>query len=408
MKKYLVGGAIRDKFLGRAVQERDWVVVGETPESMLAQGFRPVGRDFPVFLHPHTREEHALARTERKTAPGYRGFEVQAHPAVSLEDDLKRRDFTINAMAEDETGLLIDPYGGRQDLDARVLRHVSPAFQEDPVRILRAARFMARYERMGFRVAEETMALMRGMVHAGEVDALVAERVWAELVKALSETAPAAFFRTLAACDALQRLFPEIHALFGVPQPPQYHPEIDTGEHTLLVLEQAARLSPDPIVRFAALTHDLGKALTPEENWPSHHGHETLGLTPLKDLCWRIRVPNDYRALAEKVMRHHGRCHHILEMRASSVVDLLQALDAFRRPEWLTPFLLACQADSQGRAGLQQVPYPQADFLGHAHRAALDVSAQGLLAQGYEGVKLGEELRRRRINAVKALRSEQG
>lgn len=403
MKKYLVGGAVRDKLLGRAVQERDWVVVGETPESMLAHGFRPVGRDFPVFLHPQTHEEHALARTERKTAPGYRGFAVQAHVEVSLEADLLRRDFTVNAMAEDEQGRLIDPYGGRQDLDARLLRHVSPAFAEDPVRILRAARFIARYAPLGFRLADATLNLMRDMVQAGEVDALVAERVWAELVKALQEASPSAFFRTLAACGALERLFPEIHALFGVPQPPRYHPEIDTGEHTLLVLDQAALLSADPLVRFAALTHDLGKALTPPADWPSHHEHEILGLTPLKALCLRLKIPNDYQALAQKVMRHHGRCHRVLEMRPASVIDLLQALDAFRQPQWLMPFLLACQADSQGRAGLQHIPYPQAEYLRDAHRAALGVSAKTLVELGYQGVKLGEELRLRRIKAVRGL-----
>lgn len=404
MKKYLVGGAVRDKLLHRPVNERDWVVVGETPESMTARGFRPVGRDFPVFLHPQTHEEYALARTERKTAHGYRGFEVHAAPDVTLAEDLQRRDFTINAMAEDAAGQLIDPFNGRQDLNARLLRHVSPAFQEDPVRILRAARFIARYAPLGFHVAEETTALMVAMVQAGEVDALVPERVWAELVKALGESVPAAFFRVLAGCDALERLFPEIHALFGVPQPPQHHPEIDTGLHTLMVLEQAARLSPDPVVRFAALTHDLGKALTPKDNWPSHHDHETLGLPALKALCGRIKVPNDYKALAEKVMRYHSHCHRALELRPATVVDLFQSLDLFRQPQRLEPFLLACQADSQGRAGKENIDYPQADYLRLAHRAVMDVSAKALVELGYQGEHLGEELRRRRILELHALR----
>lgn len=406
MKKYLVGGAVRDKLLGRPVKERDWVVVGETPESMLARGFRPVGRDFPVFLHPQTHEEYALARTERKTAPGYRGFVVHAEPDVTLEEDLRRRDFTVNAMAEDEEGNLIDPFGGRRDLEARTLRHISPAFQEDPVRILRAARFMARYAHLGFRIAEETNALMAAMAQAGEVDALVAERVWAELEKALAEDVPSAFFRVLADCGALQRLFPEIHALFGVPQPPRYHPEIDTGLHTLMVLDQAARLSPDRQVRFAALTHDLGKALTPPEAWPSHHGHEQLGLAALEALCSRVKAPNDYKTLADKVMRFHGHSHRALELRPATVVDLFQSLDVFRQPPRLEKFLLACEADARGRAGLEDIDYPQADYLRAAHAAAQGVSAKPLLAEGYTGAALGEEQRRRRILAVRALRPD--
>ena len=295
MKTYLVGGAVRDTLLGLEVKERDWVVVGETPESMVARGFRPVGKDFPVFLHPVTREEYALARTERKTAPGYRGFAVHAEPDITLEQDLLRRDLTINAMASAESGEIVDPYGGLRDLDARLLRHVSPAFSEDPVRILRLARFAARFAPLGFTVAEETRELMRAMVTAGEVDALVPERVFAELAKALVEPVPMAFFEVLRSCGALARLFPEIEALFGVPQPPEHHPEIDTGVHTLLVLEQAATLSADPAVRFAALTHDLGKALTPPERWPRHWGHEKLGLPALETLCDRLKVPNAYR-----------------------------------------------------------------------------------------------------------------
>ncbi|MGZ8975796.1 multifunctional CCA addition/repair protein, partial [Methylomagnum sp.] len=331
MKAYLVGGAVRDALLGRPVKERDWVVVGETPDSMTARGFRPVGKDFPVFLHPKTKEEYALARTERKTAPGYRGFVVHAEPDVSLEQDLLRRDLTINAIAQDEDGGLIDPHGGAQDLAGRVLRHVSPAFAEDPVRILRLARFAARYAPLGFQVAEETRELMRAMIEAGEVDALVPERVFAELAKALSEPTPGEFFTVLRECGALARLFPEIDRLFGVPQPPQHHPEVDTGVHTLLVLAEAVKLSEDPAVRFAALTHDLGKGLTDPALWPRHHGHEKAGLSALDVLCDRLKVPNNYRKLAERVMRYHGHCHRALELRPGKVVDLLQRLEAFRQ-----------------------------------------------------------------------------
>jgi tRNA nucleotidyltransferase (CCA-adding enzyme) len=404
MKAYLVGGAVRDTLLGLEVKERDWVVVGETPEGLAAQGFRAVGKDFPVFLHPLTHEEYALARTERKTAPGYRGFAVQADPEVTLEQDLSRRDLTINAIAMDAEGRLLDPFGGAEDLARRVLRHVSPAFGEDPVRILRAARFAARFAPLGFRVAEETLALMRGMAEAGEVDALVPERVWAELVKALSEPQPGAFFEVLRECGALARLFPEIDRLFGVPQPPQHHPEIDTGVHTLLVLAQAARLSPDPAVRFAALTHDLGKGLTPPEQWPRHHGHEQTGLSALDALCRRLKVPNAYRKLAERTLRYHGHCHRALELRPGSVVDLLQRLDAFHRGESLEDFLLACEADARGRPGFEQRPYPQADWLRAARTAAAAVAAEPLLARGLRGADLGRELRQARIRTVSGLR----
>lgn len=404
MKFYLVGGAVRDRLLGRPVRERDWVVVGASPDDMLAQGYRTVGKDFPVFLHPETREEYALARTERKTAPGYRGFAVHAEADVTLEQDLRRRDLTINAIAEDAGGTLVDPCGGARDLENRILRHVSPAFAEDPVRILRLARFTARFAPLGFRVAEETWALMRAMVEAGEVDALVPERVWAELAKALAESEPSAFFRTLRSCGALARLFPEIERLFGVPQPPLHHPEIDTGVHTLMVLDQAARLSADPVVRFAALTHDLGKALTPPELWPRHHGHEQLGLSALEDLCTRLRVPNAYRALAERVMRFHGHAHRALELRSSTVVDLLQRLEALRRKEALESFLLACEADARGRTGFEERPYPQADWLRAAREAVMAVAVQPLLEQGLQGAELGRRLRQGRIGAVRECR----
>jgi tRNA nucleotidyltransferase (CCA-adding enzyme) len=407
MKAFLVGGAVRDVLLGLPVRERDWVVVGETPESMIARGFRPVGKDFPVFLHPVTQEEYALARTERKTAPGYRGFVIHASPEVTLEQDLARRDLTINAMAQTPDGEIIDPFGGRKDLEERWLRHVSPAFREDPVRILRVARLLARYLHLGFRIAPETVAEMRGMVAAGEVDALVPERVFAELAKALGEATPSAFFRALRECGALAKLFPEIDRLFGVPQPPESHPEIDTGVHTLLVLDQAARLSPDPVTRFAALTHDLGKGLTPPAEWPRHRGHERLGIPALTALCQRLRIPNAYQRLAEKVMRYHGVCHRALELRASTVVDLLDRIGAFRRPDTsLESFLLACEADSKGRPGFEQRPYPQADWLRAARSSALAVSTHGLVRQGLRGAAFGQALRQLRIAAVRARRAE--
>lgn len=403
MKTYLVGGAVRDRLLGYPVTERDWVVVGATAETMVARGFRPVGKDFPVFLHPQTKEEYALARTERKTAPGYRGFSVHSSPEVTLEQDLLRRDLTINAMAEDASGNLIDPHGGLRDLQSRRLRHVSPAFVEDPVRILRVARFAARYSHLGFQVAEETRALMQQMTARGEVDALVAERVWMELAKALSEPTPSAFFRVLRECGALARLFPEIDRLFGVPQPPEHHPEIDTGVHTLLVLDQAARLSPEPLVRFAALVHDLGKGMTPPQLWPRHHGHETAGLPALEALCARLKAPRDFKRLAEQVMRYHGHCHRARELRSSTVVDLLYRLDALRKNARLDRFLSACEADAKGRPGFENRPYPQAEWITRAQHAALAVSSANLLGQGLRGQTLGRELRRLRIQAVRAL-----
>lgn len=406
MKKYLVGGAVRDQLLGLPVKERDWVVVGETPESMEKQGFLRVGKDFPVFLHPQTHEEYALARTERKTAPGYRGFDVHASPEVTLEEDLKRRDLTINAMAQDEQGNLIDPFNGLRDLDARLLRHVSPSFSEDPVRILRVARLKARYAHLGFEVAPETLELMRQMVAAGEVDALVAERVWQELVRALAEPTPAAFFEVLRACGANARLFPEIERLFGVPQPAEHHPEIDTGVHTMMVLEQAAKLSPDPKVRFAALTHDLGKGLTAKELWPKHHGHESVGVRALEELCDRLKAPKEYKKLAEKVMRFHGHCHRAFELRAATLVDTLYALDALRKKNFLEEFLLACMADSRGRTGFETIDYPQADLFRAVQKAALSIDVQPLLKQGLKGESLGQELRQLRIKAVKACKSQ--
>lgn len=404
MRVYLVGGAVRDRLLGHPITERDWVVIGETPESMLAQGFKPVGKDFPVFLHPQTHEEYALARTERKIAPGYRGFAINSAPDVSLEEDLSRRDLTINAiaMAKQEAEHLIDPFGGQRDLQLRLLRHVSAAFVEDPVRILRVARFKARYDHLGFDVAEETMELMKNMVENGEADALVPERVWSELAKALSERTPTQFFYVLQDCGALNKLFPELDQLFGVPQPVAHHPEIDTGLHTMMVLEQAARISDDPIVRFAALTHDLGKALTPADEWPRHHGHEQKGLSALENLCNRLAVPKEYKKLAQKVMRFHGRCHRVFELRASTLVDTLQSLNALKKNQSLEPFLLACEADARGRKGLESKPYPQANFFLGAQKAALSVETNSLIKQGLRNQEIGQRLRELRIEAVDA------
>jgi tRNA nucleotidyltransferase (CCA-adding enzyme) len=394
---YKVGGAVRDKLLGRPVTDQDWVVVGATPEELLEQGYQPVGKGFPVFLHPHTREEYALARTERKVAPGYKGFVFHAAPEVTLEEDLRRRDVTINAMAEDTEGRVLDPFGGQADLAQGVLRHISPAFAEDPVRILRVARFAARF---GFRVAEETAILMRAMVESGEVDALVSERVWAETEKALGEPKPRLFLEVLRHCGALARLFPEIERLFGVPQPAEHHPEIDTGDHTLRVLDQAVRLSPDPRVRFAALTHDLGKGLTPPEEWPRHHGHEGRSVELVQGLCRRYRIPNDYQDLAVQVARHHGNCHRAQELRPGTLLDLLKAVDAFRRPERFQQFLLACEADARGRTGFEDRAYPQAEFLRQALAAANRVQARELLAQGLSGEALGRALEDRRTQAI--------
>jgi tRNA nucleotidyltransferase (CCA-adding enzyme) len=405
MKVYQVGGSVRDRLLGRPVEDRDWVVVGATPQEMVRLGYRPVGRDFPVFLHPRTHEEYALARTERKVGPGYRGFAVHAAPDVTLEDDLRRRDLTINAMAEDGQGRLIDLFGGRADLQAGVLRHVSPAFPEDPVRILRVGRFAARFD---FRVAEETMILMRRMVAAGEADALVPERVGAEVQRALGEPHPWRFFEVLRECTALAVLFPELEALFGVPQPPVHHPEVDTGVHVLLVLREATRLSPDPKVRFAALVHDLGKGVTPPEQWPRHRGHEERGVALIEALCGRYRIPGEYRDLAVLVARYHGHCHRAAELRPATLLGVLEGLDAFRRPERLDPFLLACEADARGRTGLEHRPYPQAARLRRAHRAAAAVHARALVEQGLKGPAVGEALHRQRVRAIAEALAEDG
>lgn len=405
MEKYLVGGAVRDQLLGYPVKERDWVVVGETPESMLKQGFRAVGKDFPVFLHPKTHEEYALARTERKTAPGYKGFVVHADTDVTLEQDLIRRDLTINAIAMMPDGKIIDPYGGQDDLDKRVFRHISPAFQEDPVRILRVARFAARYHHLGFKLAADTQAMMQAMVNAREVDHLVPERVWAELNKALSEQSPAAFFHTLKDCGALAKIFPEIQALFGVPQPAKYHPEIDAGVHALMCLEQAALLTDKSEVRFAALVHDLGKALSPKDNLPHHYGHETKGLPVLESMCNRLRVPNAFKALAMHVMQYHTHCHKVAELKPATLVDLLNNLGVFRAHNQFSEFLLACEADARGRTGLENKPYPQAQYLLNAAKVATSVDTAAVLDDNLQGAAIGEAVRRLRIQALNDMKA---
>ncbi len=405
MRVYLVGGAVRDRLLGLPVRERDWVVVGAQPEELQRQGFVPVGREFPVFLHPETHEEYALARLERKVAPGYRGFTTQFSPDVTLEEDLKRRDLTINAMAESPSGEIIDPYGGRRDLEAHVLRHVSESFVEDPVRILRVARFAARYADLGFRVAEETRELMQRMTTSGEVNALVPERVWQETERALGEPRPDVFFETLRACAALAVIFPEIDALYGVPQPSRWHPEIDTGVHVMLAVRCAAKLGAPTAVRFAALTHDLGKARTPRERWPSHHGHEEAGVPLVEALSNRLKVPNGHRELGVLTARHHAAVHRAAELRPATILKLLETTDAFRRPERFAELLLACEADARGRTGLEERPYPQAAYLQRARDAAAAVTLTEDERRGLQGPALGEKLREKRLDVLAAFKA---
>ncbi len=401
MKIYLVGGAVRDRLLGLTPGDRDFVVVGETQSTMEAAGFRAIGRDFPVFLHPQTSEEHALARTERKSGRGYRGFVVDADPSVTLEDDLQRRDFTINAMAEGPDGQLVDPYGGRRDLEARVLRHVGPAFVEDPLRVLRAARFMARFAPLGFTVADETLALMRDISSSGELAALTPERVWQELSRALGEAAPAAFLRTLHACGALAAVLPEVDALYGVPQRAEYHPEIDTGVHQELVSDMAAQLAPgDAVIGFAALTHDLGKALTPADKLPRHIGHEHAGLKPLDVLCTRLKVPAAHRELAVIACREHLNVHRIDELRDDTLHDLIARCDGFRKPDRIDQLATVCEADKRGRLGSKDSDYPQGDTLRRTHAAALRINARDLVNDGLAGPDVGIALRKARIAAI--------
>ncbi|KVN88343.1 2', 3'-cyclic nucleotide 2'-phosphodiesterase [Burkholderia ubonensis] len=405
MRIYAVGGAIRDELLGVPVQDRDYVVVGATPEQMVAQGFKPVGKDFPVFLHPRTHEEYALARTERKTAAGYHGFQFYYAPDVTLDEDLARRDLTINAMAREVSpdgslaGPVIDPFDGQADLRARVFRHVSDAFVEDPVRILRIARFAARFT--GFAVADDTLALMRRMVDAGEVDALVAERVWQELARGLMEARPSRMFDALRECGALARILPEVDALWGVPQRADYHPEVDTGVHVMMVVDHAAKQGYSLAVRFAALTHDLGKATTPEDVLPRHIGHEGRSVDLLKPLCDRLRVPNECRDLALVVAREHGNMHRVMEMGAAALVRLFERTDALRKPARFAEMVQACEADARGRLGLDTQPYPQAERLRVALVAARGVDA-GAIARGVgaDTAKIKDAVHRARIQAV--------
>lgn len=400
MDIFLVGGAVRDKLLGFPIRERDWLVVGATPQQMLDLGYRQVGKEFPVFLHPDSHEEYALARTERKTGKGYTGFICYSSPDVTLEEDLQRRDLTINAMAETDDGQLIDPYGGKEDLDNRVLRHVSPAFSEDPLRVLRVARFAARYHHLGFRVADETLALMKSITESGELEHLVPERIWKEIESALGERSPAQFVRVLRACHALAIILPEVDRLFGVPQTEKYHPEIDTGEHTLMALEQASCISSSTLMRYAVLVHDLGKGLTKKEYWPAHIAHEAKGVKPIRTIGERLKVPKNHTALAELVARYHTHCHRALEMRPAKIVDLITNTDALRRPERFELFLLACEADARGRRGFEDKPYPQAAYLRQALETVRAINPQILIQQGIKGEALGKQLRNERARVI--------
>jgi tRNA nucleotidyltransferase (CCA-adding enzyme) len=406
MNIYLVGGAVRDELLGYPVSERDWVVVGARPQDLLDQGYKQVGKDFPVFLHPHSKDEYALARTERKHGHGYTGFTVHYDPGVTLEEDLLRRDLTVNAMAKTPAGELIDPHGGQRDLAARVLRHVSASFVEDPLRVLRTARFAARYAHLGFSVAPETIALMRSITAAGELEYLPAERVWTELERALAERHPQVFISVLRECGALARLLPEVDALFGVPQRPEYHPEIDTGRHTLMALEQATRLSPATEVRYALLLHDLGKGTTPESEWPRHIAHEQRGKALVEQVSRRLRASNQHRLLALKVCEYHTLCHRALELRGQTLLKLLSATEALRRPELFEAFLLACEADARGRLGLEHREYPQADYLRGAQRVIAAVTAADFTAQGLTGKALGVAIHAERVRRLDARRPE--
>lgn len=408
MEIYLVGGAVRDKLLNLTSHDRDWLVVGSTPEQMLTLNYKAVGQDFPVFLHPETGEEYALARTERKSGTGYKGFACYAAPDVTLEQDLSRRDLTINAIAEDSRGQLHDPFNGITDLNNRVLRHISDAFTEDPLRVLRVARFAAKLAKQGFTIAPETLILMRKMAQSGELTRLTAERVWQEFNRALCTSDAPIFIEALRACGALAVLFPEIDNLFGVPNPPQWHPEIDSGIHTLLALTRACLLTEDPVIRFAVLVHDLGKALTPKSSWPSHKGHAENGVPLIREFCQRYRVPKPYQQMAELVGKYHIRCHQCQEFTEKGLLKLLDGLDAFRRPERLAPVLLACQADVQGRPGQEQNPYPQQAYLMKIFTAAAAVDQQAIIQAltkqaRQSGEQIKQAIHRARLQAIKAL-----
>ena len=407
MKVYLVGGAVRDQLLGLPVKDRDWIVVDATPATLLSLGYQQVGKDFPVFLNPKTKEEYALARTERKAGAGYTGFICDFSPTITLEQDLIRRDLTINAMAQSEDGEIIDPYGGKQDLENRILRHISPAFSEDPLRVLRVARFAARYHSLGFKIASETLALMAELAQSGELQHLTAERVWLETEKALNEKNPEIYFETLHKTGALRVLFPEIDALYGVPNPVKHHPEVDSFIHTMLVLEQAVNLTENnPIlnksaVRFAAICHDLGKALTPQNILPHHYGHEQAGIKPTRSLCKRLKVPSYFQELAELTCEFHTHIHKAFELRAETVITLFNRFDVWRKPQRFQEFLQVCLADTRGRTGFENKDYPQIDYINQLLHAANEVDVQQVIADGFEKQEIRNELTKRRILAVK-------
>lgn len=400
---YLVGGAVRDKLLGIAVYDRDWVVVGATVDDLLNQGYQQVGADFPCFLHPETKEEYSLARTERKQGKGYTGFVCDFGPDITLEEDLSRRDLTINAIAQDQDGELIDPYGGQQDIHDKWLRHVSPAFAEDPLRVLRVARFAARFAHRGFRVHHTTLVLMKNISASGELKTLTAERVWKELSRALAEPTPTAFFETLRDGDALAKLLPEVDALYGVPQTEQHHPEIDTGIHTMMCVDYAAKNFADTEITFAALFHDLGKGITPPNEWPRHIMHEIKGVPLVKKACKRLRAPKSFQQLAELVCQHHLRCHRALEMKPATVVKMIHELDGIRRPERFDKFLKACESDARGRLGFEQTPYPQADYLSACLQQMKKVNVKALVEEGFKGEALGEAVRKAQSQRVAEL-----
>ncbi|KGY13749.1 2', 3'-cyclic nucleotide 2'-phosphodiesterase [Vibrio tubiashii] len=401
MQRYLVGGAVRDQLLNIVVYDRDWVVVGSTPEELLSKGYTAVGKDFPVFLHPVSKEEHALARTERKTGSGYTGFECYFAADVTLEEDLLRRDLTINAMAQDPEGNIVDPFNGQRDLKDRILRHVSDAFTEDPLRVLRVARFAAKLHHLGFNVADETIELMREIAQSGELEHLTAERVWQEWQKSLATHDPQIFISVLQQCDALKVVLPELDALFGVPQPEKWHPEIDTGVHTLMVAKQAALLSHSLPVRFASQVHDLGKGITPESEWPSHKMHCHTGLKIIKALCERVRVPNEFKELALLVCEQHSNIHRAAELRPETKLKVLNKFDVWRKPERLQDILLCCMADSRGRTGFEDIDYPQKAIFEQAYQAALSVNVQDIIKDGFKGADIRTEMEKRRVAAIK-------
>jgi len=407
VKTYLVGGAVRDGLLHLPVREKDWVVVGSTPAELLAEGYQQVGKDFPVFLHPLSREEYALARTERKSGQGYAGFTCYAAPDVTLEQDLLRRDLTLNAIAQDENGELIDPYHGREDIERRILRHVSPAFGEDPLRVLRVARFAARFAHLNFRIAPETLTLMQQMALDGELPLISPERVWKETEKALSTANPQVYFQVLRDCGALAALFPEVDALFGVPAPAKWHPEIDTGIHTLMTVAVVAQLTPDIAVRFSTLCHDLGKGLTPRELWPHHHGHGPAGVKLVQALCERLRVPNHVRDLAKIVAEYHDLIHTVERLTPKTLMKLFNAIDVWRKPERLEQMIMTSEADARGRTGFENNPYPQGDYLRAAFKAASSVTNREVIAAGFSGADIGEEIRLRRLRALAQWKARQ-